>query len=152
MSAEDWQQASAAYSCLGRLLVDSGTEESVRKACSPDVKLIFLGVLFETSDMTLSVTYERLEELKRLLGYWLELEVASKKDMQSIIGKLNFVATCVRQRRVFIARLINHLKVFASEGQTSYNQHSQEGFVSVVRIPPIIQWNFYDGYRKMVTG
>ncbi len=36
MSAEDWHQTSAAYAYLGRLLEDSGTEESVRKACSPD--------------------------------------------------------------------------------------------------------------------
>ncbi len=99
------------------MLEDSGTEESVRKACSLDVQLIFLGVIFYTSDMTLSITQERLEELKGLLVYWLELEVASKKDMQSIIGKLNFVAACVRQRRMFIARLINHMKVLPVKGK-----------------------------------
>ncbi len=56
VSAEDWQQALVSYSYLGGLVEDAGTEESIRKACSPDVKLIFLGVLFDTSDMTLSVT------------------------------------------------------------------------------------------------
>ncbi len=71
VSGEEWQQASAAYTCLGRLLEDSGVKQRGRKACSPDVKLIILDILFNTSYMTLSVTQERIEELKGLLGYWL---------------------------------------------------------------------------------
>jgi hypothetical protein len=117
VSAEFWSRALTAYNFLGKLLKDSGTVERESKACCPESYVIFLGVWFDTPALTLSVTQERLEELKSLLDYWLELPLASRKDLQSIIGKLNFVAACVRQGRVFIARIINHMKSLPGIGK-----------------------------------
>ena len=60
--------------------------------------------------MTVEVTHERLREIKLLLATWLNKETASLKNIQSLLGKLNFVAACVRPGRIFVSRLIQWLK------------------------------------------
>ena len=65
--------------------------------------------------MTIEITEQKLNEIKLLLRLWLNKEKASLKDIQSLIGKLNFVACCVRPGRSFISRLIKWLKVLYKE-------------------------------------
>ncbi len=84
--------------------------ESVAKRCYPDTSLIFLGVLSNSQELTLTITKERLLELRILLSLWLDKQQATKKEVQMILGKLNFVASCVRQSRIFISRLLNFFR------------------------------------------
>ena len=57
--------------------------------------------------MTLSVTPDRLSELKELLQHWLHRRgTAKKREIQSLVGKLCFVAKCVRQSRIFLNRIL----------------------------------------------
>ena len=60
--------------------------------------------------MTISVTSERLEEIKNLLKKWGKKTVCRKKELQSLIGKLCFVCKCVRQSRIFLNRLLEVLR------------------------------------------
>ncbi len=69
-----------------------------------------LGILFDTVTMTLEVTPERLDEIRSLVGSWLRRTSASKKELQSLLGKLNFVSSCVRSSRIFVLRLLNFLR------------------------------------------
>jgi len=104
------EDAMFAYKCLELVLGKCGLEESASKACEPSEKMVFLGVLFNSLAMTVEVTPDRLIEIKALIKSWLMKSVATLKEVQSLIGKLNFVAACVRPGRVFISRLINWLK------------------------------------------
>ena len=60
--------------------------------------------------MTIEITQERLQELKVLLNQWLKKTQMTRKQLESIIGKLSFVSNCVRAGRVFISRLIVALR------------------------------------------
>ena len=51
--------------------------------------------------MTMEITPERLEEIRKLTQSWLEKDSASLKQIQSLLGKLNFVAACVKSSRIF---------------------------------------------------
>ena len=53
------------------------------------------GIHFDTIPMTMSVTAERLRELSVLLSERAHLTVASKSQLQSMVGKLIFVSKCV---------------------------------------------------------
>ena len=77
--------------------------------------MTFVGVLFNTETMTIEITPERLCELRALLTTWLNKELASLKEVQSLLGKLNFVAACVRPGRIFISRMLKWLKVLYRE-------------------------------------
>ena len=88
------------YLELAKVLEFCGLEEAVHKACPPVTKMVFIGVLFDSETLTLLVTQERLEEIKRLIEAWLNFESATVKQLQSLIGKLNFVAHCVKPSRI----------------------------------------------------
>ena len=44
------------------------------------------------------------------MSSWLSKETATLKELQSLIGKLNYVAACVQPGRIFISRLLNWLR------------------------------------------
>ncbi|RLC09102.1 MAG: hypothetical protein DRI57_22775, partial [Deltaproteobacteria bacterium] len=67
----------------------------MNKADHPSSRLAFLGIWFDTIKMTMEVTPERLVEINALTAVWLNKESATVKEVQSLIGKLNFVAKCV---------------------------------------------------------
>ena len=110
--AGDANSAGPAFEYLGILLAHCGFEESRKKPPhpAPTTRMVFLGVIIDSVKSTLEVSEERLRELESLLSQWLTKSYASKKEVQSLIGKLNFVATCVRPSRVFLSRMLNFLR------------------------------------------
>ena len=91
---------------LGDLLIELGLRENVPKACPPSQRQIVLGVLFDTVSMTISITPDRLAEIRSLVEQWLVKRTASKRQLQSLLGKLMFISKCVRQSRIFVNRII----------------------------------------------
>ncbi|VDI32613.1 Hypothetical predicted protein [Mytilus galloprovincialis] len=74
--AEKSEDANVVFDLLGRHLDSCGLEESVEKASSPCTVMTFLGVKFDTSELTISVTTERVEEILLLVKTWLNLLVS----------------------------------------------------------------------------
>jgi hypothetical protein len=101
--------ADTAYNTLSNLLKDLGVEEAVEKSHPPSKTMEFLGVQFSVTDMTMSVTQDRIQEIISLVDNWLFKRKATKRELQSLIGKLQFVAKCVRAGRIFISRLLSIL-------------------------------------------
>lgn len=115
MGVEKPQLAQFAFDTLGGILARCGFEESKDKACLPATKMVFLGILFDSEKMTLEITPERLLEIMELIQDWLTKSHATKKQLQSLLGKLNFVSSCVRPGRIFVQRLLKFLrKIYTS--------------------------------------
>ena len=115
--AEEENKADEAFQCLGHILQRIGVEESKNKATPPSFIAVFLGILINTITMTLEITSERRDEIKAILTDWLNRKSATLKDIQKLLGKLNFVCSTVRAGRVFITRIINELKRFPTRGR-----------------------------------
>jgi hypothetical protein len=64
-----------------------------------------------------SVTPERIAEILELLADWLNRVDASRRELESLLGILHFVASCVRQGRVFVSRLLNYLRGLPRKGR-----------------------------------
>jgi hypothetical protein len=107
--------AVVAFEQLGQLLEACGLEESVEKALVPCTRMVFIGVLHDTVTLTLEVTPERLCEISLLVQAWLRKRKCSLKDLQSLLGKLHFVAACVRPGRIFVCRLLTFLRTFSPD-------------------------------------
>ena len=106
-----FQDAVSQFYELKQLLSDLGLQESADKAIFPTQIMIFLGVLFNTLTMTMEVTPERLQQILDELKLWnSKKKFASKRKIQSLIGKLQFVAKCVRPGRLFISRMLEVLR------------------------------------------
>jgi hypothetical protein len=114
--AETWSYAHAAYSLMGNILTEAGIDEALDKRSPPDVEMTFLGVQFNTLNMTLTITPERLTELNQLLLTWLAKSFCTKKELQSFVGKLQFAAACVKSGRIFLARMFSFMKALPDSG------------------------------------
>ncbi len=73
--------------------------------------MVFIGVGFSVSDMTMFITPERMIELKCLLEEWRTKVTATWHVFQSLTGKLQFVAKCVRPDKL-AAESIERLRKF----------------------------------------
>ena len=109
--AEKPELALKSFQGLGNRLVSCGIEESKEKACPPSTKMVFIGVLFNTDDLTLSVTAERVQEILELVSMWFQKKSATLQELQSLVGKLNFISSCVHASRVFICTILNWLRL-----------------------------------------
>ena len=115
-SAELAENAWSSYNLMGKIMTSVGAEEAKDKAVPPTTRLEFLGNTVDTVKMTLEVSDERKQELLLILKQWSNKKQYSKKQLQSLIGKLSFVTNCVRPGRIFISRLIEQLKNAKTSG------------------------------------
>jgi len=100
------EAAHSNFQFLSQLFAELGLVESVKKAVSPTSSMEFLGVQFCASTQTMSITEARLAEIRILLESWFIRKQASKRDLQLLVGKLQFVAKCVIFSRIFISRIL----------------------------------------------
>ena len=85
-----------------------------------------LGVMVDTRKLTLEVTPERVVEISLLVEAWLRKKKASMRDLQSLLGKLHFIATCVRTGRIFVSRLLNWLRNIVGSGHKIFRKIPHE--------------------------
>ena len=110
-------RATEAFEELGRLLAELGVDESLDKACPPSTKMKFLGVEFDTQAMSMRIDNTKLQEIKQLSKTWARKTVATKEELQSILGKLMWVSKVVRFSRCFVSRIIGVLKGLRTQKQ-----------------------------------
>ena len=80
--------AAIAYDTLQYISDSLGIQKSTSKACPPSTHMIFIGILFNTVNMTMEFDPEKLSELHCLLPKWLNKQTCKVKELQSLIGKL----------------------------------------------------------------
>ena len=74
--------------------------------------MVFLGVLVDTTAMTISVTSDRFSELHSRCESLLSITHVSRHDLQSLLGVMSFVTSCVRPARVFMSSLLYTLRSY----------------------------------------
>ena len=109
LGAEHRDITQMAFDRLGEILQQINLVENENKAVPPTPIIEFLGVTFNSETGTMEVSPHRLQELQQLLDVWLCKSCYTRKQLESLIGKLIFVAVCVRPGRIFICRLLNSL-------------------------------------------
>lgn len=108
--AETPDKAATAFQALGDLLNSLGLSTSPDKDSPPAPSMVFLGVLVNTIDMTISVTSDRLQELHSRCETLLSATHVSRHDLQSLLGVMSFVTACVRPARLFMSSLLHTLR------------------------------------------
>ena len=103
-------RATASFIAMGDLFRDLGLEESEDKACAPATKMVYLGIQFDTMDMTMSVPPDKVQEIRSDLELWRRKTTAVRKDLQSLLGKLFWISRVVKHSRAFMGRLLQLLR------------------------------------------
>ena len=121
--AEQGTKAWDAFNDLGKLLVDLGIVESTKKALPPSTQMVFLGVEFDTVDMTMRVGKDKCSEVKNTIDAWYRRTVATKQELQSLQGQLMWISKVVRFSRCFVTRIIAEQKSLKNQKQKKTLSH-----------------------------
>ena len=73
----------------------------------PNTRLVGLGILIDTNYMDTSLPDDKLHELISELQSWSARNKCLKKELLSLIGKLNFACRIIPVSRIFLRRLID---------------------------------------------
>ena len=106
----EYKRASEALSTLQGILKTVGLEEAPHKTVEPTTKMTWLGIDVDSVAMTLSIPHLKLEEIKTVVKSWEGKSFASKKEVQSLMGMLNFVGGVSPPVRIFTNRILNFLR------------------------------------------
>ena len=77
------------------------------KTEGPNTKLSFLGLEIDTDDMTVRIPQEKVAEIITKINGLMLQKKTTLRDLQSLIGSLNFVCRAIKPGRPFIRRLID---------------------------------------------
>ena len=83
---------------------------AMEKLEGPARILTFLGIELDTQALTLRLPAGKLTELKCLIISWTHRKACTKRDLQSLVGKLQHACKVVRPGRSFLRRMFELLK------------------------------------------
>lgn len=98
-----------ALSTLIGLLRALGFMINWSKVVDPCQKIIFLGVEIDSVDMALRLSQDKLNSIKQELKVFSARKRASKRQFQSLAGKLNWATAVVRGGRGFLRRVLDKI-------------------------------------------
>ena len=107
-----FDRAMLSFDVMGSLLAELGLSESLEKAVPPCTVLTYLGIEFNSEKLEMSINSTKCQELTQELKKWSRKTVATKSDLQSILGKLLWVSRAIKFSRCFVLRIIAELKKF----------------------------------------
>ena len=95
---------------LINLILKLGFDINYKKLVAPSTQLIYLSITLNSETMTLSLPTNKLESIQSALASWRNKPRASKRQLQSLVGKLSHAAHVVRGGRTFLRRMFNTLR------------------------------------------
>ncbi|XP_063295365.1 serine/threonine-protein kinase N2-like [Pelobates fuscus] len=86
-----------------------GVPVAENKTMGPTTKLTFLGIDLDSAAMQVSLPADKVQRIRVEIGSFLDNGTTSRKDLQSLLGSLNFAMRIIPQGRAFISRLLRLL-------------------------------------------
>lgn len=100
-------QCQQAQTTLIYLLRKLGFQISWSKVIDPTQQIVFLGIELDTVSMCLRLSEDKLLQIQEELVAFSKRRRASKRQLMSLTGKLNWAAAVVHGGRVFLRRVID---------------------------------------------
>ena len=104
--ADSHDECLTAWLVLINLLLQLGFDINYSKLEPPSTNIVFLGVELNSVYMQLSLPQEKLDSIRHILGEFRNRPRATKRQLQSLAGRLNFAARVVRGGRTFLRRIL----------------------------------------------
>ena len=89
---------------------DLGLPLAPDKCKGPTTCLIFLGIELNSVSMTARLPTEKLTDLQSTISHWAQKKFCTRKQLESLVGKLSHACSVVAYGRTFLQRLINLLR------------------------------------------
>ena len=105
------------FSRLQELLGELGLSVSAKKLVPPSTRVTCLGIQVDTVNLSISIPTEKLQVIKDMCKNWAQKTFCSKRELQSLLGSLLYVAKCVKYARYFLNRMLTLLRENIQERQ-----------------------------------
>ena len=128
---------------MGRL----GVKQAEAKIYLPSRQMIWLGIHFDTDTMIMAVPKQKMREVMACLDMWLGKTRATRNEMQSLLGLLNFVASVAPPARLFTNRMLDDLREAPPYGATSLPLQFKQDVRFFVELLPIFNGRKIMGKR-----
>ena len=69
-----------------------------------------MGILVDVKNNILKIPDKKLAEIRSLCAKWAQKTTATKRQLQSLLGKLLYIHRCVRHSRLFVNRMLALLR------------------------------------------
>ena len=116
IGVEGLQKINSSFQALLRTLKDIGLKEVQGKRVEPTQVLNCMGTLVNAADKTLSVLPECTVEIMTELKAWYNKDYCTIKELQRLVGKLQFVCAVVRPGQLFMSRVSELLRFIKGGG------------------------------------
>ena len=90
-----------------RLCQILGVRVAPHKTERPSMIMSFLGIRIDTARFIISLPPEKLTRLRVLIRKWRGRRACRKRELQSLIGQLQYACKVVREGRTFLRRMID---------------------------------------------
>ena len=108
--------AEAGFARAQQLFTELGLEKNSDKTVPPTKTLTWIGVLFDSTNMTMSIPPTVLAETRELVERWMLKDNASRHELQQLMGKLFHAGKCSAPARLFVGRMLDTLRGVSSVG------------------------------------
>lgn len=102
--------AEEAFETFNRNCQRVGLKVAAEKSASPSQKMEWLGFEVDTVALTITIPENKLREVIEEVTNWESKKVASKRELQSLAGKLAHISSCIRHARKFMSRILAQLR------------------------------------------
>ncbi len=104
-----YEQCKATMNVLLGVLRELGFRISYKKIEGPTLRLLFLGVILDSISMTLELPKSKCDELRQCLASVKDRSKVTKKELQSLAGKLNWASLCIYGGRSHLRRVLDKM-------------------------------------------
>ena len=132
------ERAGSALATLQLIMDELGVVQAEAKICRPSQTMIWLGIYLNTKEMYMAIPTDKLGEIMECLAGWRSKTTTTRKDMQSLLGLLNFVASVAPPVRLFTNRMLDGLRGARATGTVPVSPQFQQDVGFFLDLLPIL--------------
>ena len=101
---------------LQSVMASLGVVEAKHKVHEPSQVMVWLGISYDSVNMTMTIPEPKMEEVMNILQEWGAKNRATRRELQKLLGLLQFVASVAPPVRVFSNRMLQDLRDTPARG------------------------------------
>ena len=102
----DYTNAETSFRALYELLLELGLPINPKKICPPAKCMPCLGIYFNLNDFSIAITDEKISGIIDCICEVMNKKSLTKKQYQSLTGRLLYIHRCVKPARIFVNRIL----------------------------------------------
>ena len=119
-------QATEPFKCLNKVISEVGLPINPDKVFPPTTVLSIMGIVIDVSQVTFSIEEKKLSEIHTLCLQAFLSEHMTKREFQSVLGKLLYIATFVKSSRIFFNHLLMTLRTHNNKSRICLDTGAHE--------------------------